>query len=104
MRLKPVRGALALAAGLLLAAPAVADQAAQPDGSVIGATCFGCHGEFGQGSGAVARIAGRPATALERALLAFRAGTAEATVMGRIARGYTDEEIRAVAAYFGSLR
>lgn len=94
--------AAAAMAALLLVAPAA--QAEGPDGATIGATCYTCHGESGRGSGAVAALAGRPAVATERALQAFKTGTAHGTIMNRLARGYTDEEIRAVADYFESLR
>ena len=32
---------------------------------------------------------------------AFRTGGREATVMGRIAKGFTDDETRAIAAWLG---
>jgi sulfide dehydrogenase cytochrome subunit len=40
---------------------------------------------------------------IESALHAFKFGTRAATVMGRVAKGYTDKEIAAVAAYFANL-
>ena len=38
-----------------------------------------------------------------RELLAFRAQTAPATIMNRIARVYTDPELEALANYFSAL-
>lgn len=34
-------------------------------------------------------------------MLAFKAGTRAATVMDRIAKGFSDEEIRAIAQWLG---
>ncbi len=35
---------------------------------------------------------------------AFRAGQRSATVMDRIAKGFTDDEIRQLATYFSALK
>ena len=37
-------------------------------------------------------------------MLAFRSGAQPATVMDRIAKGFSDEEIRAIAAWFAAQR
>ena len=37
-------------------------------------------------------------------MAAFRANGRPATIMSRVARGYTDTEVAAVAAYFAGLR
>jgi len=37
-------------------------------------------------------------------MLAFQTGARRATVMGRIAKGYTQEEIRALANYIATLK
>ncbi len=65
--------------------------------------CLGCHGLGGTGSAPVPGIAGRPAADLSAAMVAFRANERPGTIMGRIARGYTDAEIAALAAHFASL-
>lgn len=69
-------------------------------GRTIGSACFGCHGA-GTASGAAIPpiILGAPATFIETSLKAFRDGDRPSTIMQRIARGYTDEEIAAVAKY-----
>ena len=46
-------------------------------------------------------LKGRPAAEIVTAMEAFRAGGREATVMGRIAKGFTDDETRAIAAWLG---
>ncbi len=65
--------------------------------------CLGCHGTAGGGITPVPGLAGRPATELVAAMTAFRANERPATIMGRIARGYTDAEIAAIAAHFAAL-
>jgi cytochrome c553 len=47
-------------------------------------------------------LAGHDADAIVAALQAFRAGQKPATVMDRIARGFTDEEIKAIAAWYAA--
>jgi sulfide dehydrogenase cytochrome subunit len=90
--------ATALALGLTLAAgPAVAQAPLAVQG------CLGCHGAAGTGSTPIAGLAGRPAGDLVAAMDAFRAGTRPATIMNRIAKGYTEAEIAAMAAYFAGL-
>jgi sulfide dehydrogenase cytochrome subunit len=65
--------------------------------------CLGCHGPDGAGQVPIAGIAGRQAAELEALMKAFRANERPGTIMGRIARGYTDAEIAAVAAHFATL-
>ena len=79
-------GALSLLLGLAL--PAVA---APPPGA---SSCAGCHG-----GGGMPALAGQPAEAIARAMLAYKAGQGSPTVMDRIARGFSEEEIRAIAAW-----
>jgi sulfide dehydrogenase cytochrome subunit len=77
--------------------------AAQPaNGMVEG--CVACHGPGGRGSGTVPPLAGRDAAELAAAMAAFRANERPATIMNRIAGGYTEAEIAAAAAYFSGLR
>jgi sulfide dehydrogenase cytochrome subunit len=65
--------------------------------------CLGCHGQGGAGATPVAGLAGRPAAELAAMLAEYRAGTRPGTIMARIARGYTEAEIAAVAAHFAAL-
>ncbi len=48
------------------------------------------------------RLAGVDQAAIVRALLEFRSGQRPATVMDRIAKGFTDDEIQALAAWFAT--
>ncbi|GGC35160.1 hypothetical protein GCM10011504_11900 [Siccirubricoccus deserti] len=92
--------AAAVLAAALLPAPAVAAGPAP----LAAQGCVGCHGPNGGGIAAGARLSGRDAGELEAILRAYRANERPGTIMPRIARGYTDAEITAVAAYFAAIR
>lgn len=64
------------------------------------AACSGCHAPAT--GGPVPSLEGRPAEDIVTAMVAFRSGEREATVMGRIAKGYSDDEIRAIADWFAA--
>ena len=50
------------------------------------------------------RLVGRDQAEVVKAMQEFRSGTRAATVMDRIARGFTDQEILAIAAWYASQR
>jgi cytochrome c553 len=75
--------------------PAAAQSAAAPAGA---SSCSGCH-DAKIASPAIPPLKGRPAAEIVTAMDAFRAGSREATVMTRIAKGYNDDETRAIAAW-----
>jgi cytochrome c553 len=79
---------------LAMIAPAVA-QSAAPAGA---SSCSGCH-DAKIANPAVPPLKGRPAAEIVGAMQDFRNGGREATVMGRIAKGYNDDETRAIAAW-----
>lgn len=80
---------------VLLAMPAAAQTI--PAGV---ASCSGCHSPAG--NTAIPGLRGIPAADMTTAMLAFRAGTRPATVMDRIAKGFTEDEIRAVSAWLAA--
>jgi sulfide dehydrogenase cytochrome subunit len=67
-------------------------------------SCMGCHGPQGVSPGAIPSIAGKSADFIEQAMLEFRRGERPSTVMQRHAKGYTDDDIRLIADYFGAAR
>ncbi len=73
-------------------------------GRSVGVTCNGCHGPDGSSKGAAPSLKGLPAAHLEKSMLDFKSGKRTATIMGRIAKGYSDEEIKAVAKYFADMK
>lgn len=89
--------ALTAAAMLFSAGNAVADERR---GAILANTCFSCHGTDGHSSGAMPSIDGKSADYITDTLKRFRDGSKASTVMVRIAKGFTDEEIQMLAAYF----
>ncbi|MGC9456350.1 MAG: c-type cytochrome [Halothiobacillaceae bacterium] len=92
----------ALAALLLLGASAQV-HSSDASGATVGYTCMGCHGANGISKGSIVSLAGRNAEVMTRQLIDFKNDEREGTVMNRIAKGYTDEELRAVAEFFAGL-
>ena len=70
--------------------------AAAPAGA---ASCSGCHAARPAAGQSVPPIAGRPAAEITDAMAAFRAGERPATIMTRIARGFSPDETRAIAEW-----
>ncbi|MCK5716098.1 MAG: c-type cytochrome [Thiomargarita sp.] len=68
-------------------------------GSMLALSCTGCHGTNGKSPGAIPTIAGKSAGYLITIMKDFRDNRIFSTVMGRQAKGYTDEEITLIAEY-----
>jgi sulfide dehydrogenase cytochrome subunit len=90
-----------LACALLQAGTAVVGDAWAGDPPGV-ASCSGCHAISKTVETAVPRIIGRKADELTTAMLEFKAGKRPNTVMGRLAKGFTDEEIGAISAWFAA--
>lgn len=78
----------------LLPIPAVA--AEPPPGA---STCSGCHA-----AGGMVAITGRPAAETVAIMAAFRSGARPATLMNRLVKGFSPEEIQAIAAWLEAQR
>jgi cytochrome subunit of sulfide dehydrogenase len=84
-----------LAMALVIATPACVF-AAPPPGA---ASCLGCHAAAGADS-PMLPLSSLKAEQIEAAMQAFRSGTRPSTVMDRIAKGFSDEEVRAIAQWY----
>jgi sulfide dehydrogenase cytochrome subunit len=84
--------------------PSQAALAGGASGQAIAFTCNGCHGSDGMSKGAAPSIRGLPASYVESAMKDFKSDKRPATIMDRIAKGYSDEEITAVAVYYASMK
>ncbi len=94
------------AAGILLASmfaayPLTSAIAAAPAGA---ASCSGCHPASPGVASPLRGLAGLDAAYIVKAMQEFRAGSRPATVMDRIAKGFDDEEIRAIANWYAHQR
>jgi sulfide dehydrogenase cytochrome subunit len=90
---------LAAAIGVASIVAAVAASAEPPAGAV---SCSGCHPSSSRVSSPVPRLNGVDRAAIVRAMQDFRSGQRASTVMDRIAKGFTDEEIQAIAAWYAA--
>ena len=89
----------ALATGIL-AMSAIA-QAAPPSPAMLSHACAGCHGTNGGSAGlTMPSLASQSKTAIVDSMKKFKSGERPSTVMGRLAKGYTDAEFEAMAEFF----
>jgi sulfide dehydrogenase cytochrome subunit len=87
----------------LLAAAATAD--ARPNVDVLARTCNNCHGVGGVSVGAsMPSIGGLPQEYLRNIMKQWKYGERDGITMSRIVKGFSDDEIDALAAYFGKQR
>jgi sulfide dehydrogenase cytochrome subunit len=96
----------ALALLMAAALPAVAQEKEALYLKGLAATCAACHGTNGQavGGSSVVSLAGMPREQLAAQLKAFKSGSRPSTIMGQVAKGYSDAQIEQLAAYFASLK
>jgi sulfide dehydrogenase cytochrome subunit len=77
----------------------------QENGRNLSAACAICHGTEGRAvTKDVIPLAGLPREHIAAQMRAFRDGQRPATVMHQIAKGYTDAQIDAMAAWFAAQR
>jgi len=77
---------------------------ADPSASMMANTCAGCHGTDGKSVGpASPNLAGMSAIYFNDTMVAFKSGDRQSTIMGRIAKGYTDGQIEAMGDHFAAL-
>lgn len=90
---------LVLAAlGLLCAGPAV--QAADPIEG-LARTCNNCHGVDGvSAGGAMPSIGGQSEAYLKHVMMEWKSGASASATMTRLIKGYSDEQIAALAKYY----
>ncbi|HEX8374498.1 MAG TPA: c-type cytochrome [Geminicoccaceae bacterium] len=89
-----------LALAYVVAAGTASAAASPPPGA---AACSGCHRPAGDG-GVVPAIQGRPAAEIVTGMQAYRANERSPTVMNRIAKGFSDDEVQAIAAWLAEQR
>ena len=96
-----MKPSLVVVLAAVLAAAAAKDAPGQTfaptSGATLVATCTGCHGPGGQSAGAIPSLNGRAEADILQAMLEFKTDRRPATVMNRHAKGFSDEEIAAMA-------
>jgi sulfide dehydrogenase cytochrome subunit len=97
---KPAAAGAPAAAAAPAAPPKVISGAS---GQMLADTCAGCHGTDGASQGpASPTISGNSKKYIIELMEGFASGTIPSTVMGRIAKGYSKEEIEALADYYSA--
>ena len=97
MKLKRSMGLILLS----MLSAAVSAQNANIQAQRLAASCANCHGTNGVPvAGKIPRLAGQSKEAIVSKFQAFKAGTAQATIMHQLAKGYTDEQIVLMAEFF----
>lgn len=89
-------------AAIALATPALAQQPPSIATRDAAAACAICHGTNGNAPGGMPMLAGQSADTMLRSLRDFRDGKRPATIMHQIAKGYTDEQLQALATWFAT--
>ena len=69
---------------------------------VWAAACANCHGTDGRALQGNEALAGKDKDELIQKMMDFKTGRKPATVMHQIAKGYSDEQIQQIAAYFAA--
>lgn len=100
-----IRAVVVVLTLMVPAADAGAAPGAVPPSGV--AACSNCHPSGRSDADRAAApppLAGKDAAAIVAAMTAFRSGARPSTVMGRIAKGFSDDEIATIAAWFAAQR
>ncbi len=92
-------GRRAALAAVILLSPLAARAAEAPSGA---AACSGCHAAGTSVDTPVPPLAGRHPLELYGALQAFKTGQRQGTIMDRIAKGFTDDELKSIAEWYGA--
>ncbi len=96
----PPRWPLAIAL-LALACSATGEGIRSP--SMLANTCAGCHGTLGASAGeAMPTIGGLDKGYLLTVLDDYKTGLRPSTIMGRIMRGYSEQEVAAIASFYAA--
>ncbi|AHE99577.1 sulfide dehydrogenase [Thioalkalivibrio paradoxus ARh 1] len=90
-------------AGLLTAGSAAVADNTPMSGQMLAFQCAGCHGYNGHSVGpATPSLAGFPKEYFVDSMMAYKDGSRYATIMDRVAMGYTEEQFEAMAEFFAA--
>lgn len=95
---KNVATGLAAAAAIVVCASA-AQAAEMPDVRILVTNCFNCHGTNGMSVGVIDELDQLPARRITSKMIEFKTDKKASTIMNRIAKGYNEAEIEAMAQY-----
>jgi cytochrome subunit of sulfide dehydrogenase len=90
-----------LAAGLLGCA-ALGAHAQVSQIKVWAAACANCHGTDGRAQPGMESLAGKNKDEMLQKLLDYKNGRKPATIMHQLSKGYSDEQLAEISAYFAA--
>jgi cytochrome c553 len=93
---------LAFAAGIVAGASILSAAAIAADAPPGALSCSGCHSPHATDTSTPPRLTGRDPAKMVAALQEFRSGQRAATIMDRVVKGFTPDEIQAIAAWYGA--
>lgn len=94
---------LVLAGGLLAFYGSAQAQAIDPlQVRDMAAACASCHGGQGRAEAGMASLAGANKDDLLKKMMAFKSGRQPSTIMQQLAKGYSDDQLAALASYFSA--
>jgi sulfide dehydrogenase cytochrome subunit len=67
---------------------------------MLAASCTTCHGTDGHSPGSIPALTGKTADYIAGKLTEFKTDAGSPTIMNRLAKGYSEEEIGQIAAWF----
>ena len=99
--MKPLKASFGLVI-IFLAANSSNVYAEATTGFILANPCAGCHGTNGKSVGRMPDLTKLKVKEIEVAMMKYKSGKRRATIMGRIARGYSNKQIKILANYFGA--
>ena len=93
---------LSLAAGVIAGISILSAAAVAADAPPGASSCSGCHSANATDTSTPPRLIGRDTAKMVMALQEFRSGQRAATIMDRVVKGFTPEEVEAIAAWYGA--
>ena len=100
--MKPLLLSVLATAALALGAGAAQAQTDPLQVRSWAAACASCHGTNGQAQTGNEPLAGANKDEMLKKLMDFKSGAKPATIMHQLSKGYTDEQLAAIASWFAA--
>ena len=97
-----IHRSLQVIGALALGLSALSSQAQVSQVKVWAAACANCHGTDGRAQEGMEALAGKDKEEMMQKLMDFKSGRKPATIMHQISKGYSDEELSQITAYFAA--
>ena len=68
----------------------------------MAASCSGCHGTNGAAAPGMVALAGYDKASMIKSMADFKSGARPATLMHQMSKGYSEQQVEAIASYFAA--